>query len=242
MRPKFDLSTEVLKVVRILLALAVIYLMTGCSEDNSEAAKIAIKQNLPVTYKVEYGEFTSYPGGVLCGDFTPIGRFDVPEKPAAFVFINGEVLSPPSEDDLAIFCSKDQEGQLRKRLGISNAGKGAQSLQAVRQHLGDLDQALQAYLSDNRIYPLTEQGLTALVTASEINPKPFRFRDGGYIDQIPDDPWGRPYHYSSEEVLRLEPIEYSLFTLGRDGEPGGEGEDADINSNHLKYLNHIFSK
>ena len=242
MPPNLHLNTEVLNVIRILIALAVTYLLTACSDDNAEAAKKAIKQNLPVAYEVEYGEFTNYPGGVICGEFTPIGRLGLAENSRPFIFINDAVNFTPSEDDLAIFCSKDQEGQFSKRLGIGTTEKDSSSLQAIHLDLQKIDQALTLYLSDNRIYPLTRQGLHALVSASEINPKPLRFRDGGYMKEIPNDPWARPYLYESEEVLRGEAIEYTLFTLGRDGEPGGEGEDADINSVHLKYLNHIFSK
>ena len=79
----------------------------------------------------------------------------------------------------------------------------------------------------------------ALVSESETYPKPPRFRAGGYIAKVPLDPWGRPYHYASEEKLRTEPIEYSLFTLGKDGKEGGTGDDADICSLHVKYLRHI---
>ena len=228
MPPNLNLNTEVLNVIRILIALSVVCLMTACSDENSDAAKKAIKQNLPVAYEVEYGEFTNYPGGVICGEFTPIGRFGIPENTKPFIFMNGTANFVPSEDDRAIFCSKDQERQFRRRLGIDKTDKDSSSLQAVHLDLQKIDQALSLYLSDNRIYPLTPQGLQALVAASEISPKPPRFRDGGYMNEIPNDPWGRPYQYVSEDVLRGVPIEYTLLTLGRDGEPGGEGEDAEI--------------
>ena len=80
----------------------------------------------------------------------------------------------------------------------------------------------------NDVYPTTEQGLEALRTLPTVGEPPRNWR-GPYLRKVvPLDPWGRPYHYISPGRTNVE--SYDLYTLGRDGQPGGEGEDADITS------------
>ena len=74
------------------------------------------------------------------------------------------------------------------------------------------------------MYPSTEQGLVALVEASTLEPEPRNFKTGGYLSEVPLDPWGREYLY-------LSPGEYGeidIYSLGADGLPGGDGQSADI--------------
>ena len=88
--------------------------------------------------------------------------------------------------------------------------------------------ALDNYRLDNGRYPTTEQGLQALREKPVSEPTPYNWR-GPYLQkEIPLDPWGRPYVYKSPG--EVNPTSYDLFTLGRDGQPGGEDEDADITS------------
>jgi general secretion pathway protein G len=84
--------------------------------------------------------------------------------------------------------------------------------------------ALKIYRLDNYVYPSTEQGLEALVSPSPIDPQPRNFKDGGYLAELPIDPWGRPYLYLSPG----ENGEVDIYTLGADGLAGGEGQNADI--------------
>ncbi|MGF1740880.1 type II secretion system major pseudopilin GspG [Vibrio profundum] len=86
-----------------------------------------------------------------------------------------------------------------------------------------LENALDMYKLDNSVYPTTDQGLEALVKKPS-DPEPRNYRDGGYIKRLPNDPWGRPYHY-------MTPGEHGtmdIFTLGADGQEGGDGANADI--------------
>lgn len=228
-------------LTRLALALAALWILSGCAEDNSEAAKKAVRSHLPIAYEVEYGELVNYPGGVVCGEFIPIGRFGEREGKIAFVYREGEADVVPSEDEQAIYCSPDPRAAFESRFGVSYPEGEDNVLVKVIEDFRALSEALEAYRADNMIYPVTEQGLEGLVSAPETGPKPPKFRQGGYIQQIPQDPWGRPYVYTSEEVLRLEPIVYSLLTLGKDGAEGGEGENADIDVEKLKYLDHISS-
>jgi general secretion pathway protein G len=88
--------------------------------------------------------------------------------------------------------------------------------------------ALNSYRLDNDIYPTTEQGLEALRTAPATGEQPRNWK-GPYLSRlVPVDPWGRPYAYVSPG--RANPASFDVYSLGRDGRVGGEGEDADITS------------
>jgi len=88
--------------------------------------------------------------------------------------------------------------------------------------------ALDAYRLDNDAYPTTEQGLAALRTAPALEPLPRRWRGPYLRKEVPLDPWGRPYLYRSPGTAN--PTSYDLYSLGRDGRPGGTEEDADVTS------------
>jgi general secretion pathway protein G len=88
--------------------------------------------------------------------------------------------------------------------------------------------ALDAYRLDNDYYPATPQGLAALNRAPAGDP-PARNWRGPYLRKgVPLDPWGREYVYRSPGDSN--PTAYDLLTFGRDGRPGGAGEDADLTS------------
>ena len=94
----------------------------------------------------------------------------------------------------------------------------------ARQDLQAISTALNMYRLDNFAYPSTDQGLQALVTRPGGTPEPRNWRAEGYLPRLPQDPWGRDYIY-------LQPGqrgEFDLYSLGADGQPGGEGGNADI--------------
>ena len=82
--------------------------------------------------------------------------------------------------------------------------------------------ALQLYRLDNGAYPSTAQGLQALAERPVTPPLPRTWPSGGYLAEVPMDPWGTPY------VYRLERGDFELISLGADASPGGDGVDADI--------------
>jgi general secretion pathway protein G len=87
-----------------------------------------------------------------------------------------------------------------------------------------LEQAVDAFTIDNMTPPSSADGLNALVTPPATLVRPDRYRPGGYIRRLPDDPWGNPYQYRQPG----EHGPYDIFSFGADGRPGGEGNDADI--------------
>ncbi|MBP1729885.1 MAG: gspG [Deltaproteobacteria bacterium] len=99
-------------------------------------------------------------------------------------------------------------------------GKGKQA--AAKAQIELLGQALDQLRLDVGRYPSTQEGLNALAQ----NPGMDKW-DGPYLKKaLPMDPWGKPYHYQ----LPGTHGEYDLVSYGRDGAPGGEGEDKDITS------------
>jgi len=97
---------------------------------------------------------------------------------------------------------------------------------AAKSQIALIMQALKLYRLDNQRYPTSEQGLNALVAKPEVPPIPSNWKPGGYLDKLPNDPWGRPYVY----VIPGVRSEVEVMSFGADGQPGGAGVDADIGS------------
>ena len=94
----------------------------------------------------------------------------------------------------------------------------------ARTDLSTIAASLEMYRLDNRAYPTTAQGLTALVERPASPPLPPNWSEGGYLAQLPADPWGNAYVYRAPGDSGA----YDLASLGADGQPGGEGLDGDI--------------
>lgn len=94
----------------------------------------------------------------------------------------------------------------------------------AEQDIRAIESALELYRLDNYVYPSSDQGLEALVRAPAGEPRPKHWRQGGYLQHLPKDPWGRPYRYLNPGTHG----KIDVSTYGRDGRPGGEGMDADI--------------
>ena len=95
---------------------------------------------------------------------------------------------------------------------------------AARTDVNNLIQALKLYKLDNQRFPTSEQGLQSLVAKPTTGPVPPNWKP--YLDKLPNDPWGRPYQYANPGVKGA----IDVFSYGADGQPGGEGKDADIGS------------
>jgi len=91
--------------------------------------------------------------------------------------------------------------------------------------LKSIGAALKMYRLDNGNYPTTEQGLAALVAKPTSPPAPTNYAADGYLAQPPADPWGHPYLYRSPGTSGAG---FDIISLGRDGKPGGDGIDADL--------------
>ena len=97
-----------------------------------------------------------------------------------------------------------------------------------RIQIESIETALKLYRLDNGEYPSTEQGLEALVESPTVGQLPKAWRKGGYLEKgkVPKDPWGNDYIYLCPGLHD----DFDLMSYGADGEPGGEDNNADINS------------
>ncbi len=89
-----------------------------------------------------------------------------------------------------------------------------------------IEESLGLFKLDNGFYPSTEQGLQALVVKPQTGRIPSRYPKNAYLKKTPVDPWGNPYIYLSPGVHD----QFDIISYGSDGEPGGEGNDADVRS------------
>ena len=103
---------------------------------------------------------------------------------------------------------------------------GEARVTAAKTDIATMMQALKLYKLDNQRYPSTEQGLQALITKPTSGPAANGWKEGGYMEKLPKDPWGNPYQYLSPGIHG----EVDVVSLGADGQPSGTGEDADVGS------------
>ena len=92
----------------------------------------------------------------------------------------------------------------------------------ARADIAVLEQAVETYRLDNLTFP---DDLQALVAAPSGLSQPERYRQGGYVRRLPDDPWGNPYMYRRQSAHGGQ---FDIYSLGADGKEGGEGNDADL--------------
>lgn len=85
-----------------------------------------------------------------------------------------------------------------------------------------LEQAIETYRLDNLTFPDDLQGLVAAPSGLA---QPERYRQGGYVRRLPEDPWGNPYQYRRQSAHGGQ---FDVYSLGADGKEGGEGNDADL--------------
>ena len=97
----------------------------------------------------------------------------------------------------------------------------------ARADIQTIEAALDIFRLDNFRYPTSEEGLQLLV--NQPNYSDIRWPQGGYMRRLPVDPWNRPYLYSNPGRRS----EVDIYTLGRDGAEGGEGQDRDIGNWNL---------
>jgi general secretion pathway protein G len=101
---------------------------------------------------------------------------------------------------------------------------GKSEIGVAKAQIDALEKALDTYRLDTGHYPSTELGLAALVTKPASEPK----WSGPYLRKdVPLDPWGKPYVYK----MPGEKGDFDLLSYGKDGQPGGSGENADL-TNH----------
>ena len=107
---------------------------------------------------------------------------------------------------------------------FSQIGKSEQTV--AKSQIEGFSRALGAYRIDVGAYPGTEEGLAVLMAKPSDSDKAAKW-NGPYLEKVPPaDPWGRPYLYRSPGAKG----EFEITSYGKDGQPGGTGDAADISS------------
>jgi len=110
-------------------------------------------------------------------------------------------------------------------INVIPAGNQAR-VEKAKADIATLEDALEQYRLDNLTYPSTSDGLQALLAPPPGLAQPERYRQGGYIRKLPEDPWGHPYLYQAPGRSGA----FDVYSLGADGQTGGENDNADIYS------------
>ncbi|MEQ8514369.1 MAG: type II secretion system protein GspG [Chromatocurvus sp.] len=139
------------------------------------------------------------------------------------------MFNQPGADEIAIYCTKEPVKALHQRLGIGPMTTDNGALQKIYRDMTALDDALEAHIENRGDLPNSAEDLSALVPPG-----------GDYLDSVPVDPWGHPYHYDRRLGGRVRAT-YELYTLGADNAPGGSGANADVRREHLGFLKRIAS-
>jgi general secretion pathway protein G len=103
-------------------------------------------------------------------------------------------------------------------------------IQTTQIQIRSLEDALNQFEVENGFFPTTEQGLDALKAQPTTGREAKKWREGGYLDKVPKDPWENEYRYVSPGANGS----FDLSSFGADGVPGGDGNNADINSWELR--------
>ena len=154
-----------------------------------------------------------------------------------FVVVDTVANLKPLKMDVIVYCSENPGAALDSELSIDYESQKLQ-IDSILNDFRLLAQPLEAYIRDNPSFPWTEQGLQALVKPATTGNPPRSFPEGGYVDVIPTDPWGKEYDYVCEPFAGVL-IPYKIQSLGADGVEGGTGENADIKHTYLPYFDHV---
>ncbi len=103
----------------------------------------------------------------------------------------------------------------------------------ARQDIRAIESAMDLYKLDNFRYPTNEQGIQALVSKPSSGPEAKNYKEGGYLRQVPKDPWGNSYQYLNPG----EHGEIDIYSFGADGAPGGQDQNADIGNWNIEETN-----
>ena len=220
-------------------AITVIALMlAACSSDISRARQL-VEDSLAIKTDLEFQQLKSYPGDIVCGSYSAYVSFSEPRQlNQPFIVVGDSLNKSPTARDEQFYCNDDQAAALHRDTGIGPFTKDSKELIKITADLTLINEALEAYYRDNYYYPTAAQGLQALVEQPEVERQVGSYREGGYLDAIPRDPWNNAYLYEEEQWGRTKGS-FTVTTLGQSAQPGGAGTEADISTRVLPYLQHL---
>ena len=188
---------------------------------------------------LDFRDTQTYPGQITCGSYQVISKWGESYGYQEFIVKGSKLDKKPSQTDKTIYCSEDSQKAFEEHFGIFPADKRNAALTQFIKDYETLSRALDAYRDDLPSYPTEKEGLTYLLASShETTPK--KFKESGYLMELPLDYWQRVYVYEPSRWGGVRSA-YIIKTLGADGAVGGSGPDADISSEYLEYLIHLDS-
>jgi general secretion pathway protein G len=208
--------------------------LIGCAS-NEEKVTAVLDEAVPSGLST-YSDMRTFPGNVTCGKYLDYDWQGMPEY-KRFIVVDTVSNLRPTDMDMEIFCSEKPLEALNNSLGIDYLAQKA-TIARIMKDFEALADPLLAYEQDNNYFPTTEQGLEALIEPSKVGSYPRRFREGGYIQQIPVDPWNNAYDYTCSSFAGIRTV-YKIRSFGADGQEGGSGPNADIHVKHMKYFKHL---
>jgi len=195
----------------------------GCASFVADYEERLVR-SLPNQREVTISDTQTYPGKILCGEYTTLTGQGFTMRSSSFVVGSDFVLNNPSPDHLAVYCSKDPAGVLLERFGIGAADGDWSSLVRIRDDMLLIDAAIMRYYDQQHALP---RSLDRLLDG-----------DFGITEEAMIDPWGQTYGYRGGLSGRSVP-QYTLVSRGADAAPGGEGTAADISRELLPLLDHV---
>ena len=205
------------------IALVPLLLVGACATYVSDHEQRLVR-SLPNQRDVSISDQQTYPGQVLCGRYTALTGNGFFQHTRNFVVTPERVLENPKEEETWVYCTRNSAAALYERTGIGAPDGDWEALRKVSSDLSAIDDAILAFY--NHTYALP-QNLEQLLTG----PTP--------LDEATlVDPWGRSYEYRGGLTGRTVP-RFELYTLGADGEAGGQGPAADVTRSTLPLLQHV---
>ncbi|MEP5569699.1 MAG: type II secretion system major pseudopilin GspG [Halioglobus sp.] len=230
---------ELNTLIRILL-LAPIIALTACASDVDKAKQL-LKESLVITSDLQFDDVESHAGDAVCGVFTATTSYTSQSVNQPFIVIGSNLDKTPTALDWKIYCSESPSARLHEESGIGPFDEKSAELFKITKDFTLVGEAMEAYNEDVFSYPSEAQGLEALIKKPEGNVHLKNYREGGYLKELPLDPWGRPYLYSYTHWGRIK-APYELYSLGKSGIKGGSGIEADVSNSYLPYLQHIANR
>lgn len=222
------------KLLKLQLLAAGILLVGACSSDRSKMLDEVIELGLVDERHADFWMLNRYRRGVICGKWDASAEGAMYREGFKYFIVKDDAVDTnPNKGRWQVFCAEDPFVGLKKRFGLGPFETEAEKEVAIKIYtdLTLIVTALKAYQRDHKDYPYTHQGLGTL-----LKKKPGGGETGTYLETLPVDPWGRPYRYEYSELSGGVALRYKLYTLGADDKRGGEGDNADINADHLEFL------
>ena len=181
-------------------------------------------RTLPSQGDVTFSNTQTYPGRVLCGQYTSLTEQGYSYVTREYVITSSRVITRPRDDEQRVFCSDDPAASLYDYHGIGGPDANWSVLAQLRDDLRAIDAAIVRYHSTTATMPRRLEDLLS--------------GDYGLDADRLRDPWQRDYFYEAGLAGRTTP-QYTLRSLGADGVPGGRGAAADVGIDELEMLDHV---